>query len=132
MQTNVENDYKELPNELKDKYFENGSKDFESLSNGLQMLSIIERESEIKKESEKESKKESKNFTPPFLPEVKIYFIENGYSEESAIKAFKYYNEANWVDSNGNKVRNWKQKMQGVWFKEENKIKEEKKRGLVR
>ncbi len=49
------------------------------------------------------------------------YFKDNGYSEISAQKAFRYYNDANWMDSKGNKVKNWKQKMQGVWFKDENK-----------
>jgi nitric oxide reductase large subunit len=28
---------------------------------------------------------------------------------------------ANWVDSKGSKIRNWKQKMINVWFKDENK-----------
>jgi hypothetical protein len=28
----------------------------------------------------------------------------------------------NWIDSKGSKVKNWKQKMQGVWFKPENEI----------
>ena len=37
-------------------------------------------------------------------------------------KAFDYYDCADWHDSKGNKVKNWKQKMQAVWFKDENKI----------
>jgi hypothetical protein len=45
----------------------------------------------------------------------------HGYTKESAIKAFNYYDCAGWKDSKGNKVRNWKQKMQAVWFKDENK-----------
>jgi len=61
-------------------------------------------------------------YNPPTLELVRLYFIENGYSETSANKAYEYYNSANWHDSNGKKVKNWKQKMQGVWFKEENKI----------
>jgi hypothetical protein len=60
-------------------------------------------------------------YTPPTLELVKLYFIENGYSETSANKAYEYYNSANWHDSNGKQVKNWKQKMQGVWFKDENK-----------
>jgi hypothetical protein len=60
--------------------------------------------------------------TPPTILEVKEYFKVNGYTEKAAEKAFKYYNDAGWVDSKGNRVRNWKQKMQGVWFKDENKI----------
>jgi uncharacterized protein YdaU (DUF1376 family) len=58
--------------------------------------------------------------------EVIDYFILNGYKKEVAIKAFNYYNEANWHDASGKKVLNWKQKMQSVWFKPENKVQEVK------
>ena len=59
----------------------------------------------------------------PDLDQVKLYFIENGYPEQLAVKAFNYYHVAGWKDSNGKQVRNWKQKMQSVWFKDENKPK---------
>ncbi|QHB38656.1 hypothetical protein lillamy94_gp044 [Flavobacterium phage vB_FspS_lillamy9-4] len=62
-------------------------------------------------------------FTPPSQIEVIDYFNQNGYSNESAIKAFLYYETGNWKDGKGNQVKNWKQKMQSVWFKEDNKIK---------
>lgn len=62
-----------------------------------------------------------KRFIPPSLSEVKEYFDEKGYRSEVAIQAFEYYDSAQWKDSRGNKVKNWKQKMNGVWFKEENK-----------
>ena len=61
-------------------------------------------------------------FTAPAELEVITYFIENGYNEITAKKAFKYYETGEWKDSSGKQVRNWKQKMQSVWFKEENKI----------
>ena len=67
--------------------------------------------------------KKDKRFTPPLISEVKEYFKEKGYTEQSAIKAFEYYDVADWKDSKGNKVKSWKQKMQGVWFKDENKSK---------
>lgn len=70
-------------------------------------------------------KKEKKRFTPPTIQEVILYFSENGYSEKSAIKAFNYYDVAEWIDSKGNKIKNWKQKMQGVWFKTENEERKE-------
>lgn len=79
------------------------------------------REEEIKEEKKKEDK--IKIFTPPVLIEVENYFFDNGYTKESGKKAFNYYSVADWKDSKGNKIKNWKQKMQGVWFKEENKIK---------
>jgi hypothetical protein len=59
----------------------------------------------------------------PTLHEVELYFKDNGYTRDSAVKAFHYYQENNWKDSRNNQVKNWKQKMQGVWFKDENKIK---------
>lgn len=70
-------------------------------------------------------RKEDNSIYIPLLSEVEFYFIENGYTKELALKAFKYYEENNWKDSRNQKVKNWKQKMRGVWFKEENKIKNE-------
>jgi hypothetical protein len=69
----------------------------------------------------KEGKKKSKLFIPPALFELVEYFKENGFSESLAERAFKYYDVAEWKDSKGNQVKNWKQKMQSVWFKDENK-----------
>ena len=62
-----------------------------------------------------------KKFIPPSVAEVIKYFFENGYSVEVGKKAFEYYSTANWKDSKGSQVKNWKQKMIGVWFKDENK-----------
>jgi DNA-binding MarR family transcriptional regulator len=66
-------------------------------------------------------------FIPPTLDEVIDYFKFNGYTRSSAERAFKYYSEGQWMDGRGNKVKNWKQKMQGVWFKDENKDKAKEK-----
>jgi biotin operon repressor len=66
-------------------------------------------------------KKENKVFIPPTIFELKQYFKENGYNEQSAEKMFNYYDVANWHDAKGNKIKNWKQKAQSVWFKDENK-----------
>jgi hypothetical protein len=71
---------------------------------------------------ESKVKKSIVAFSPPTIAEVCDYFKEKGFTEHSAIKAFNYYQVADWKDSKGNKVKNWKQKMQGVWFKDENKI----------
>ena len=72
----------------------------------------------------KESKevKNNRKFTPPSLDEVKAYFKENGYKEETALKMYNSYSVADWHDSKGDKVKNWKQKAINVWFKDENKI----------
>lgn len=52
MKVNVYNDYKELPNSLKDRLNINALKDFESLSKGLATLRKIEIEIEIEREIE--------------------------------------------------------------------------------
>jgi hypothetical protein len=62
-----------------------------------------------------------KIFTPPTLEDVELFFHDNGYAREIAIKCFNHYNFANWHDSRGNPVKNWKQKISNNWFKEEYK-----------
>ena len=80
-------------------------------------------------EKEEEKGEEEDLSFPPSLDSVEQYFIDNGYTKESAKKAFDYYNASltggkrKWTDSKGNVVKNWKQKMRSVWFKEENKVK---------
>lgn len=74
---------------------------------------------EKRREDIKESKK--KSFVAPSQQDVIDYFLENGYTKESGLKAFNYYSTAAWKDSQDKPVKNWKQKMQGVWFKPENK-----------
>lgn len=59
-------------------------------------------------------------FIPPDLDEVERYFDSKGYTQEAARKAFEYYQEGDWKDSKGKRVKNWKQKMIAVWFKPEN------------
>lgn len=63
-----------------------------------------------------------KIFTPPSLEDVKSYFKENWYKEDVANRAYNHYNIANRHDANWKKVINRKQKMQSVWFKDENKL----------
>lgn len=71
------------------------------------------------RKKENKEKKESKVFNPPTIDEVKLFFEENGYTNGE--KAWNYYNDADWKDSKGKPVLSWKQKMRGVWFKDENK-----------
>ena len=77
----------------------------------------------VKKSKIKESEIEEKTdvFAFPTLSEIEAYFAEKGYSKELAQKFFEYYSEAQWRDSTGKLVRNWKQKSISVWFKEEYK-----------
>lgn len=65
------------------------------------------------------------------IDDIKLYFFENGYSESSAKKFYDYYSISKWRDAKGNKVKNWKQKAQAVWFKPENEIKDSTKIKMV-
>jgi len=51
-----------------------------------------------------------KIFMPPTLEEVENYVKEKKLSVDGK-HFFEYFNEGNWIDSKGNKVRNWKQKI---------------------
>lgn len=67
--------------------------------------------------------KKIKKTTPSVYPtesEVVKFFLENNQNEERAKKAYRHYTEdgADWKDSRGNKVKNWKQKMRTNWFEE--------------
>ena len=88
------------------------------------------KELKLAKDDDKPKKPRSV-FTPPVISDVISYFEENGYTKQSAEKAFKYYSVANWKDVKGNKVRNWKQKMQSVWFKDENKEKTKQSKAVL-
>ena len=85
---------------------------------------VLSKAMDTKERKETIQKKEKKKFMPPSVEEVIKYFLSKGYSVESAKKAHEYYSAADWHDRNGDKVRSWKQKMIGVWFREENKNKE--------
>lgn len=83
------------------------------------------KESKVKESKVKELKKvnQKKKKVAPKIEEVMEYFRQKGYSIEIAKKAFEYYNMANWKDSTGKPVLNWKQKMIAVWFKPEHEVK---------
>ncbi|KKN75910.1 hypothetical protein LCGC14_0376180 [marine sediment metagenome] len=51
-----------------------------------------------------------KKFIPPTLAEVYDYITEKGYKVD-AEKFMEYFTVGDWIDSKGNKVRNWKQKI---------------------
>lgn len=64
------------------------------------------------KDKEKEKDKEigNKKFTPPTLEDVIIYQKEKCHNVDAKY-FFDYFEETNWIDSRGNKVKSWKQKM---------------------
>ena len=96
------------------------------LHNFVQVVTENGKDCSLEKSKIREDKEKIKTgvtkFVPPSIQEVISYFKEKGYSEKSAMKAHEYYDTGNWHDSKNNKVMNWKQKMQSVWFKDENKI----------
>lgn len=61
------------------------------------------------KDSPTESRKR-KTFTPPTLEEVEDFCRERN-SPVDPKQFFDYFSTGNWIDSKGNKVRNWKQKI---------------------
>ena len=55
------------------------------------------------------SNKPKNKFSPPTYEEV-LEYAKSRNREDLARKFFDYFTEGNWVDSKGNKVKNWKQK----------------------
>lgn len=83
-------------------------------SNVREKHNIITPEIEIELNKElkikKNKEKKNKDMIPPTLLEVQAHIKEKGYSV-NAEKFFNYFDVGNWIDSNGNKVKNWKQKL---------------------
>ena len=90
------------------------------LNNGSTGVQPISTNKNKNKNKSKEEKEEEIN-----INDIISYFLENGYSDLAAKKFYDYYSVSKWKDSKGNKVKNWKQKAQAVWFKDENKIKDD-------
>jgi hypothetical protein len=101
---------------------ENGAYTMNGLPNGCQMVAKrlpdgcpnISKDKLSKDKSIDSSPKRSR-FVPPTLEDVKAYASENNLNVD-ADKFYRYFTTPNdkgetWVDSKGNKVKNWKQKM---------------------
>lgn len=58
----------------------------------------------------KNSKVKNSKFKPPTLLEIKTYCEEKKLTVDFNF-FFEYFTEGNWIDSKGNKVKNWKQKI---------------------
>lgn len=84
-----------------------------------ELIPPISTQSKVK-ESKLNKRKENNIFIPPSLQEVIDYFSANGYTAETAERAYRWYDVADRHDSTGKKVINWKQKMNNVRFKPEN------------
>ena len=96
--------------------------------NSLETLTKQLRESsltpqDIDKDKDKDKDKgvlRGKKFQPPTYEEYFQYCKKEGFSN-IAERSFKGYAENNWHDSHGNAVKNWKSKLQMVWFNDRNK-----------
>ena len=60
--------------------------------------------------NDKNTVRKSSKFTPPNIEEITKYIKDNNY-QVNALTFLKYFTESNWIDSKGQKVRNWKQKV---------------------
>lgn len=50
------------------------------------------------------------DFIPPSLEDISLYIAEKNINVD-AVQFFNFFDVANWIDSKGNKVKNWKQKL---------------------
>jgi predicted phage replisome organizer len=89
----------------------------EKLSRYVTLRNVTERyivtDGNATEEEKNKNKKKNKSksvFVPPTLEEVKAYVAEKGYSVDAEY-FYKYYSTGEWIDSKGNPVRNWKQKL---------------------
>lgn len=67
-------------------------------------------------------KKKKSEFKIPTNEEIIAYFNENGYIADEVTcklirKTYEGKKEGKWIDSYGNEVKNWKGKLQRVWFR---------------
>ena len=73
-------------------------------------VAVSEEDIEEEKELDKEKKKKKKTFTPPTLEEVE----EDCKQRKNNVDAGRFYDffdASDWIDSKGNQVLNWKQKI---------------------
>lgn len=112
--------------ELKEKRSQAGKKSAEKRIDNQQVTTSVEQVlTSVEQMPRKENKRKEKKYNIPSVDEVVTYFIENGYTDASARIAYNYYDAGGWCDSRGKKVLNWKQKMRGMWFRDEFKVKKQ-------
>jgi hypothetical protein len=97
----------------------------EGLTKSEPLVNEIENENAIENENRKRIVKEKPKIQPPDISEWIVFWKDEGYSPERAATVYKSYSENGWRDTNQKEIRNWKMKCRQVWFKPENKIKNE-------
>jgi hypothetical protein len=65
---------------------------------------------DIQIENNTDNKPYNKHFAPPTLEEIQKYITEKGLHVD-AKQFYDYFEAGNWVDSKGNRVKSWKQKL---------------------
>lgn len=92
------------------------SKDADGMRTHNGRNAIKEKKSKVKG---KEIKEKEKGIIPPSVDEVVAYFEEKGYEGRVGRIAHEHYSTNDWKDAHDNPVRNWKNKMNQVWFRPE-------------
>lgn len=70
----------------------------------------LEKEIDIDIDTEREDKTVYPDISPPTLDQLKDFHTEQKMTFD-IMKFYNYYHMGGWLDSNGNRVKNWKQKM---------------------
>ena len=112
----------------------------EAMSDDSNMTVILRNGTDIDKEEDKEERKRNNTntnkprkkpskqpFIPPTLEEVQAYCESRG-NKVDAKQFFDYFDAGNWIDSKGNPVKNWKQKVI-TWESNQNKTQQRKGSG---
>jgi len=99
---------------------------------GSGVFEFIQKESGVSlkfiRENYKNHTVKKKEIVIPLEADVKKYASDNGYDPNFMWERMKGYIAADMTDSQGNQVKNWKLKLNQVWFKPQHKIvKEESK-----
>ena len=81
-----------------------------SLMNNLEQVEVVSNIVVSKGSTTNRTINRKIDFTPPSLEEIKQYITENNINVD-ANQFFNFFDVANWIDSKGNKVKNWKQKL---------------------
>ncbi len=82
-----------------------GKQKVANASNAKQKVAnLADSKSKSKSKSKSNSKNKSKVIEPPTREEVINYFVKKGYTAEAGGKAFDYYHNLDWKDSNGKPV----------------------------
>jgi phage replication O-like protein O len=84
---------------------------------GLSKASKATTQKQGRARTQKSKPKKVHKFIPPTVAEVKEYAGSRGYPNFDAERFVEYYAVADWHDSRGKAIHNWKQKLIAQWLK---------------